>query len=197
MDIYFSKGDNMKFIKSKSRIEELKTSIFYFNNIIQINIKDKMSYDIFMNILKQKLAEEDIKYLNINQLSNKTIEGIFIIIKGINESYNVLQNNEYYFVSKNTICLDKIIQISLLCKSNHYFEITEKIKFLQSGSKYRKFESDKNREVFSRKEALFIAKELLNDLNNIYEINNMIDLKNLQFNPEENNNELSLKNIKK
>ena len=164
----------MKFFNKKSN--ESHIAIMNFDNIIQIYVREPITYEMFLEELKLNLSKDDFKYVKIHQLRNKIIKGSFIIIKGVRKSFNVLINEDYYYLSKNIIYLDRTRQVTLLSNAEGKFEITEKIISQQDGSRYRKYINNENKEVFSRKTALYTAYKLLRDLNGIKEFNDLIDL---------------------
>lgn len=164
----------MKFFNKKSN--ESHIAIMNFDNIIQIYVREPITYEMFLEELKLNLSKDDFKYVKIHQLRNKTIKGNFIIIKGIRKSFNVLINEDYYYLSKNIIYLDRTRQVTLLSNAEGKFEVTEKIISQEDGSRYRKYINNENKEVFSRKTALYTAYKLLRDLNGIKEFNDLIDL---------------------
>ena len=164
----------MKFFNKKSN--ESHIAIMNFDNIIQIYVREPVTYETFLEELKLNLSKDDFKYVKIHQLRNKIIKGSFIIIKGVRKSFNVLINEDYYYLSKNIIYLDRTRQVTLLSNAEGKFEITEKIISQQDGSRYRKYINNENKEVFSRKTALYTAYKLLRDLNGIKEFNDLIDL---------------------
>lgn len=194
----------MKFFNNK-KSNESHITIMNFDNIIQVYIREAITYEMFINELKLNLSKEDFKYVKIHQLSNKPIIGCFIIVKGVRKSFNVLFNEDYYYLSKNIIYLDKTRQVTLLSNAEGKFEITEKIISQQDGSGYRKYINNENKEVFPRKKALNTAYKLLRDLNGIKEFNDLIDLdfawkdinliKKEEFNPIVEDNEICLSQI--
>lgn len=166
----------MSFLKNNSENLDSHIVILNFNDIIHIIIREPLTYNNFVKELNQKLPKEDFKYVKINQLYNKTIEGFFIIVKGVRKSFNVLINEKYYYLSKNIIHLDKIRQVTLLSNTIDKFEITEKINTKETGSFYRKFDRNFERKIFPRKNALHIAYKLLRDLNGIKELKDIVNL---------------------
>lgn len=192
----------MSFLKKDSRDFESHISIINYNDIIQVIIREPLTYNDFIIDLKQKLSKEDLEYININQLHNKIIEGTFIIVKGVRKSFNLLINDNYYFFSKNIIHLDKTRQVTLLSNSVDKFEITEKIISKENRSFYRKFNCDTENDVYPRKKALYSAYKLLRDLNGINELSDIIKLdfawidinliKKEDYNPIIEDNTLSL-----
>lgn len=165
----------MKLKKKEKNKGVSHLSLYSFNNIIQININEHISFETFFNELKAILSEEELKFIQINQLNNKVISGKFIIVKGVRKSFNILINDEYNFFAKNICHLDGSRLVTFLSVKQYDYEVTEKI----SNDKKKMFRRYNNsyitQNTFPKKEAIDIAIKILEDLRGIKEVLDYID----------------------
>ena len=165
--------------------------VFETDNFTEIEILDNCSLLYFYSELSKKISIEKFKLININSIfSENNIEKKRIyIIKKENKVYNIItkteQKNIYKYtntiISEKTFINDEINEIIITLLPNNNYSIQSNIQYKNGVIKNIKlYDKKKTNDYFhfrnlSKKEALKRARNVINNIDSIKDINKIID----------------------